>query len=411
MRSKLQVDALLHAVAEAAVATRAMTLGVLESRAVAALDSFAVAVAADRACLCYATGVMPAGPLDRFLSGGHPDSAPIGPALLAVRVDEVPEWSVEPDAARPIPRPSLSAPLARALAGTEATWVVSVPLREADAVVGVLSLVGRDEPPDDELAPAVRTMTELMHGVARRAAELTAPAPAPAHARVALDVVAEGVFFLDPHGRVVSLNRAARDQLGCSPGDLDPDLPVWEQFDIRFPDGSPTVTSTASGWFDRTGVFGPVPVRLVNRRGLVVFGELTVRAAELDHSTGLPEMLVVLSPSPGLAAAPAPADSAAIESVLRRADELFQELQRALTAGGRAAGHELPPTLAGVGLSARERDVVVLLLEGHRVSTIAQRLFLSPHTVRNHLKAIFRKAKVGSQAALIDLARTATVDA
>ena len=36
---------------------------------------------------------------------------------------------------------------------------------------------------------------------------------------------------------------------------------------------------------------------------------------------------------------------------------------------------------------------------------------LSPHTVRNHLKAIFRKAKVGSQAELVDLGRSAALGA
>lgn len=56
-------------------------------------------------------------------------------------------------------------------------------------------------------------------------------------------------------------------------------------------------------------------------------------------------------------------------------------------------------------LSPRERDVLEHLLDGHRVSTISQRLEVSEHTVRNHLKSMFRKLGVHSQPELIDFAR------
>jgi len=52
-------------------------------------------------------------------------------------------------------------------------------------------------------------------------------------------------------------------------------------------------------------------------------------------------------------------------------------------------------------LSARERDVLALLLAGHRITGIATRLYISPHTVRNHLKALFHKLDVHSQSQLI----------
>jgi DNA-binding NarL/FixJ family response regulator len=60
------------------------------------------------------------------------------------------------------------------------------------------------------------------------------------------------------------------------------------------------------------------------------------------------------------------------------------------------------PTAA---LSAREREVFRLLLSNHRVASIAGTLFISQHTVRNHLKAIYKKFGVGSQEALIELVR------
>ncbi|MEZ5176407.1 MAG: LuxR C-terminal-related transcriptional regulator [Acidimicrobiia bacterium] len=56
-------------------------------------------------------------------------------------------------------------------------------------------------------------------------------------------------------------------------------------------------------------------------------------------------------------------------------------------------------------LSQRESEVLALLLAGHRVTTMATELCVSKHTVRNHLKAIFKKLKVHSQAELIQLAK------
>jgi len=56
-------------------------------------------------------------------------------------------------------------------------------------------------------------------------------------------------------------------------------------------------------------------------------------------------------------------------------------------------------------LTRREKDVLQLLLDGRRVSSIARALYLSPQTVRNHLKAIFRKLGAHSQAELLDSLR------
>lgn len=57
-------------------------------------------------------------------------------------------------------------------------------------------------------------------------------------------------------------------------------------------------------------------------------------------------------------------------------------------------------------LSEREREVLSHLMTGSRVATIAAELFISPNTVRNHLKAIYRKVDVSSQNALIELVRS-----
>jgi len=53
-------------------------------------------------------------------------------------------------------------------------------------------------------------------------------------------------------------------------------------------------------------------------------------------------------------------------------------------------------------LSPREDEVLRHLMEGYRVNTIARKLSISQHTVRNHLKKIFAKLDVRSQAELLE---------
>ncbi len=68
-----------------------------------------------------------------------------------------------------------------------------------------------------------------------------------------------------------------------------------------------------------------------------------------------------------------------------------------------ARAHVAPATVThGNGLSGREREVVELLANGARVVTIARQLQLSPHTVRNHLKSVFRKLNVHGQHELFE---------
>jgi DNA-binding NarL/FixJ family response regulator len=61
---------------------------------------------------------------------------------------------------------------------------------------------------------------------------------------------------------------------------------------------------------------------------------------------------------------------------------------------------ELPPTIAEL-LSPREREVLTAFATSPRTATVAEGLHISPHTVKNHMKAIFKKLAVGSQAELL----------
>lgn len=60
-----------------------------------------------------------------------------------------------------------------------------------------------------------------------------------------------------------------------------------------------------------------------------------------------------------------------------------------------------PEPAMAARLSAREWEIVQLLLAHHRVPSIARRLCLSPATIRNHLKSVFQKLGVHSQQELL----------
>src|SRR5947207_9175121 len=62
--------------------------------------------------------------------------------------------------------------------------------------------------------------------------------------------------------------------------------------------------------------------------------------------------------------------------------------------GGRGSG--VPDSIASA-LPARELEVLLLLDEHHGTEEIAQRLFISEHTVRSHVKSLLRKLGVSSR--------------
>jgi DNA-binding CsgD family transcriptional regulator len=63
---------------------------------------------------------------------------------------------------------------------------------------------------------------------------------------------------------------------------------------------------------------------------------------------------------------------------------------------------ELAPLIADAyALTARERVVTQLVAQGLSTSEIAGRLFLSPYTVQDHLKAIFEKVGVGTRGEVV----------
>ncbi len=60
-----------------------------------------------------------------------------------------------------------------------------------------------------------------------------------------------------------------------------------------------------------------------------------------------------------------------------------------------------PLLMSAYGLTEREQDVARLVLQGEATAVIADRLFVSPHTVQQHLKRIFEKTEVHSRRDLV----------
>jgi DNA-binding CsgD family transcriptional regulator len=67
-----------------------------------------------------------------------------------------------------------------------------------------------------------------------------------------------------------------------------------------------------------------------------------------------------------------------------------------------ATSSEIAPIIVqAYGLTQREQEITQLLSHGASTAEMAERLFLSPHTVRDHLKAVFEKVGVSSRGELV----------
>ena len=95
----------------------------------------------------------------------------------------------------------------------------------------------------------------------------------------------------------------------------------------------------------------------------------------------------------------------------RKAARMLESLRSVLSDGGmvaQIARRAAAPTNGHAAdvLTPREREIVSALSTGQRVGAIAGRLGVSEHTVRNHLKAVYRKLDVHSQVELLSRWRT-----
>ena len=57
--------------------------------------------------------------------------------------------------------------------------------------------------------------------------------------------------------------------------------------------------------------------------------------------------------------------------------------------------------MSAYGLSPREEELVKLVVRGLSTTQISRTLFISEHTVQNHLRSVFEKVGVGSRGELV----------
>ncbi|MBV9917945.1 MAG: helix-turn-helix transcriptional regulator [Solirubrobacterales bacterium] len=155
------------------------------------------------------------------------------------------------------------------------------------------------------------------------------------------------VVLLDPADRVIAAGAAARRRLALLPNAPDgqvPGLLACLAAQVRWDQDSPSASA-----------------RMRTPDGTWLLAD----ASRLDDGAD-DCVAVVLQPAPS---------SAVLDSVLR-----------------------------SLALSAREREIAALVVQGHSTKAIATSLVLSPWTVQDHLKAIYEKTGVGGRYELAGLA-------
>lgn len=214
------------------------------------------------------------------------------------------------------------------------------------------------------------------------------------------EVMSDGVLITDVRGQRSYSNRALNDLIG---GDArDPigsnEPPSWLPADQHDRYRSLVSSIRKGGLYDATlslewtvlsksGPSRSVAIQIIPMNG---------------SGSPVSALLWLIIASEPVPVAAGPARLAQLEESLRRiAGEVTRAgLDVARVVNTRSLDHD---ELAS--LSRREREVLGQLLEGHRVISIARELGVSEHTVRNHIKSMFRKVDVHSQAELVSLVR------
>jgi DNA-binding CsgD family transcriptional regulator len=219
-----------------------------------------------------------------------------------------------------------------------------------------------------------------------------------------LEAMSDGVLITDENGRCTYSNPALNDMVGAKACDsaASDDAPGW----ISLPHQNEYrrfITRALNGRIPRRPQ--SVSWNLMSLSGEPI--STTAKIIPMHNGTGPSAALLwIFSPAPGEVRMIQDPRRRELEDAMRR---ISDELTR-IGLAGTGAATETAPTHPDLDLlSRRERDVVTHLLQGHRVVSIAELLEVSEHTVRNHLKSIFRKLGVHSQAELVDRLHSAAV--
>ncbi|MCZ6465421.1 MAG: PAS and helix-turn-helix domain-containing protein [Proteobacteria bacterium] len=208
-----------------------------------------------------------------------------------------------------------------------------------------------------------------------------------------------GLLVRDAPGRIVFMNQRLLSWLGYEAAEV-----VGKELVDFFP---PELRELARADIDAASA-GDVRARLaaMQRKDSTTFPVIGLPHRLLDdHGVYLGNFTILVDLGAVLTAkqvgTPTPGD---LRSTLTR---IAIELQSISLAPELPAIASIPmhhPELAG--LSPRETEVLSLLVSGGRVPAIASQLHISQHTVRNHLKSVYRKVGVRTQSELIERVRS-----
>lgn len=221
-------------------------------------------------------------------------------------------------------------------------------------VGGLFREAGRD-PFDAQDVALLETVSPIVGAAFRTHAALAVPSPGFAHA--------PGMMLFRRDGTILSANDAAWRWLA----DIYGEDPSTNWFEILAGLESPDVDAAipiipliarahavASGRDNREA-----RLRLRDRSGRW----LVLHASVLDSASGEGNVAIVVEPA--------------------------------------KSGDLAPIIIEAYGLTPRERDVVRAIARGSSTPEIAAELFLSPHTVRDYIKAVFDKVGVSSRGELV----------
>lgn len=217
-----------------------------------------------------------------------------------------------------------------------------------------------------------------------------------------LTAMSDAVLITDEYGQRTYANPALSDLVGTDPcnGGDDPMRPSWLPHDqqVRY---EQYLQQAREGRIGREIV--SLEWRVLSSSGREVPALIKLIPMRSQNGSAVPLIwLIVPDRAPVDPGEADPIRLTALEDSMRR---IASELERVgvPTTAASARHHATVPELAR--LSPRETEVLDRLLEGHRVTSIADNLDVSEHTVRNHLKSMFRKLGVHSQAELVGLVR------
>ncbi|WP_280424059.1 helix-turn-helix transcriptional regulator [Nocardia carnea] len=244
--------------------------------------------------------------------------------------------------------PARSARFRRLFAGQGIHDELRVALRIGDRPWGLVSLFRATAA---FTAAEVSLLADLAQPLAARLRGFARPVPSATHT----EAPAPGLILFDETGTAVSINTEARQHIALLPPGpsvatgLGLDLPIW------------LLGTVLQARARATGLdHGNARLRIRNIEGRW----LCCHASDLTGTGGRPgPVALIIEPA-------TPADLAVLI----------------------AEAH---------GLTSRELQITQLIVRGLTTGEIAGTLFLSPHTVRDHIKSVFAKVEVGSRGELV----------